>query len=388
MIPIDLRTVILMLSVMPGLMSIVLFSLSRSFPSSIRGLGYWAAAALAISVTAILLALRGVIPDWLSVALANATMLIGVGLSLVGTEVFFGHQPSWRLVVGIVVVGGGCVVWMLWVHPNFSGRVTCMTALLAVLYAAHTRLLFFCGGRNYNTVFLGLMFLIQTISATVRCVSSMMADTAPTELFAHDPFQLTYLAIGNFMALLVTVGFVMAATNQLHVQLERQSATDPLTGLLNRRAFAVLHARTQERARRLGRTVTMLIVDLDHFKTINDRFGHDTGDRVLVDFAERVAAVLGPHDHLARFGGEEFAVLLGNASATEAYGRASAIRQLVQQRVDRDLPTYTCSIGIACLDAADASLARLTSVADRALYRAKSNGRNRVELTDEALAAS
>ncbi|MFM0739556.1 GGDEF domain-containing protein [Paraburkholderia xenovorans] len=384
---IDLRTVILMSSVMPGLMSIVLFSLSRSFPSSIKGIRYWAAAAAFIAVTAVLLALRGAVADGVSVVVANTSLLIGIGLSLIGTELFFEREPSWSLVIVAILFGGASVSWMLWVHPNYFGRVSCMTALLTVFYAAHTRLLLFWGSRNYNTLFLGAMFLILSVSTAIRFISSMSPGDAAPDLFAHDPFQLTYLAVNNFMSLLVTVGFVMVATNRLHAQLERQSATDPLTGLLNRRAFGILHAKTQERARRLGQPLTMLIVDLDHFKTINDRFGHDTGDRVLVDFAERVTAVLGPNDHLARFGGEEFAILLADANAQEAFGRASAIRQLVQLRVDRDLPIYTCSIGVACLDATDASLARLSSVADRALYRAKSNGRNRVELTDEALAA-
>ncbi|WP_429304699.1 diguanylate cyclase [Paraburkholderia sp. GAS199] len=375
-----------MSSVMPGLMSMVLFSLNRSFPSSIRGLNYWAASAVCIAVTAVLFALRGAVPDGVSVIVANTSMLVGIGLSLIGTELFFGRQPSWRFVIVTILFGSASISWMLWVHPNYFGRLSCITALLAVLYAAHARLLLFFGGRNFNTLFLGLMFLALTIASAIRCATSMSPGDVAPDIFARDPVQLVYLAINNFMALLVTVGFVMVATNRLHAQLERQSATDPLTGLLNRRAFAVLHAKAQERARRLGRSLTMLIVDLDHFKTINDRYGHDTGDRVLVDFAERVASVLGPYDYLARFGGEEFAILLADASAQEAFGRASAIRQLVQVQVDCDLPTYTCSIGVACLDAADATLARLSSVADRALYRAKSGGRNRVELTDEALA--
>lgn len=388
MISIDIRTVILMSSVMPGLMSLVLFSLNRGFPASIRGLSYWAAGALVISMTAVLVALHRVIPDWASIVVAGTIMLAGVGLWLIGTQDFFERKRSWRLVIGTVVAGGLGLSWMLWMHPTFYGRLMCVGALACVLYAAQTRFLFFCGGRNVNTVFLGVVFLFLTVASAMRCAFALSQGFDAVGTIGPDTFQMTYLALGNFMMLLVTVGFVMVATNRLHVQLERQSATDPLTGLLNRRAFAALHARAQERSRRFGHTVAMLIVDLDHFKQINDRFGHDTGDRVLVDFAERVAAVLGPHDHLARFGGEEFAILLANASANEAYGRASTIRQLVQRRVDRDLPVYTCSIGIACLDAADASLARLTSVADRALYRAKAGGRNRVEVTDEALAAS
>lgn len=382
MIDIDLRTVILMSSVMPGLMSVVLYSLRRSFPPSIRGLGCWAAGSLVISVAAVLLALRGAIPDWLSIVVANGMVLSGVGLWLIGSDQFIARRPSRALVVCIVIAGTACLGWMHWVHPDYTGRLICMSALLATLYAITAMRLIRHEGRDYNTIFLGAMFLIQATSAALRCVTSFIPALASTGYFSRDLIQTLYFAISDFMTLMLTVGFVMAATGRMRLQLELLSATDHLTGLLNRRAFANVHGIEQQRMRQLDGTLALLIIDLDHFKDINDRFGHAMGDCVLADFSERVAGVLAQPGYFARLGGEEFAVLLPGANATAAYVQADAIRRLVERNTNTALPSYTCSIGIACLHATDATLERLSHVADAALYRAKSGGRNRIEPPD------
>lgn len=386
MIAIDLRAVILMSSVMPGLMSIVLFSLKHSFPSNIRGVGHWAAGSFVISVAAILLALRGAIPDWLSIVGANVAMILGAGLWMTGSELFFARRPSRALLGILLCLGTAGLSALLWIHPDFVGRVIVINAILALLYGAQSRLMLGFGRQNYYTVFLGAVFGIQTLATLARCISGFIpAWNGSVDLFTHDAVQTFYLITGSFTSLLATVGFVLVATSRLRLQLERQSSTDPLTGLLNRRAFSGVYQKERERMTRANGSMTMLVVDLDHFKAINDRHGHEVGDRVLIDFSERVAGMLSPQHHLARWGGEEFAILLPGLDADEAQQRADAIRLTVQQREDASLPVYTCSIGVACMSAADATLEQLTRAADEALYRAKRAGRNRVVVTDELL---
>ena len=371
-----------MSSVMPGLMSVVLYSLRRSFPSNIRGLGYWATGSLVISVAAVLLALRSTIPDGLSIIFANSMILTGIGLWLIGCDHFAACRPSWTLVAGAVIVGTACLAWMYWVRPDYTGRLICMSGILVLLYGAAAWRLLRCGGHDYNTVFLGAMFLIQAASAAVRCITSFVPGLASTGYFVGDPIQTMYFALSDFMTLMVTVGFVMAATGRLRLQLELLSATDHLTGLLNRRAFTNVHEIEQQRMTQSRDTLALLIIDLDHFKDINDRHGHAMGDRVLVDFSGRVASQLETPSYFARLGGEEFAVLLPGVDAAGAYAQADRIRRLVEQRANAALPPYTCSIGVACLLGADATLERLSHIADAALYRAKSGGRNRIEPPD------
>ena len=165
---------------------------------------------------------------------------------------------------------------------------------------------------------------------------------------------------------------------------EQLSRTDPLTGLANRRHFSARLEACALEARRTGAPLSLLVLDLDHFKRINDAHGHDVGDDCLVQFAVRLQASLaGPGVSLARLGGEEFAALLPGATPAQAALRAEALRDSLAQAPlaprghDQRL---TVSIGVAGLDAGRQEGADLFRAADRAMYRAKSEGRDRVRI--------
>ena len=169
-------------------------------------------------------------------------------------------------------------------------------------------------------------------------------------------------------------------------QYEQLSRTDPLTGLANRRHFARLLDGFSAEAQRTRSPLTLLVLDIDHFKRINDEHGHDAGDACLVRFAERMGKVFGAEGaHLARLGGEEFAVLLPGESLDAAAGRAEAFRaSLASHPLPlREGPArVSVSIGVAGFDALAASDgAELYRAADRAMYRAKADGRDRVRVS-------
>ncbi len=173
------------------------------------------------------------------------------------------------------------------------------------------------------------------------------------------------------------------------VRAQRHTAiTDGLTGLRSRRFFEqALHAETA-RAIRSGREVSVLLLDLDHFKTVNDTYGHNGGDRVLVALAQRLTAVIRPGDLVARYGGEEFAVLLPGADLEAATLIAERIRLAVAVApipVGRDRShRVTVSVGVAGLPAAGTDADELVLAADQALYAAKDAGRDRVVLAGVA----
>lgn len=171
--------------------------------------------------------------------------------------------------------------------------------------------------------------------------------------------------------------------------LERESVTDALTGLYNRRHFERRLAEEFSRARRRGQTLALLLLDLDRFKRINDAYGHPAGDAVLRDFASRCLACVRENDVVARYGGEEVAVIAADADAGAARRLAERLRQSVlstalELRGDaypQGLSiAYTVSVGVAVLDAAMADPGALLGAADAALYQAKREGRNRVSL--------
>jgi diguanylate cyclase (GGDEF)-like protein len=167
-------------------------------------------------------------------------------------------------------------------------------------------------------------------------------------------------------------------------QYEKLSRTDPLTGLANRRHFSTQLEQCVAQARRTGAPLSLMVLDLDHFKRINDEHGHEAGDACLARFAERMRASLdGPGVHLARLGGEEFAALLPDLVPAEAAARAETLRAslagpvLARREGDQRI---TVSIGVAGLDPAREDGTDLFRAADRAMYRAKSDGRDCVRI--------
>ena len=173
-------------------------------------------------------------------------------------------------------------------------------------------------------------------------------------------------------------------------RLEELSLTDPLTGLANRRAFEAELAERFELARRYGRPLALAMIDVDKFKKINDAYGHPVGDAVLRRIAEVLRRETRQTDVAARFGGEEFVVLLPQAELLEALQFADKIRAAVaaENMGDGLPPRVTISIGVASTGQSHfATPADLLRAADDALYRAKERGRNRVEGERRSVAA-
>jgi diguanylate cyclase (GGDEF)-like protein len=159
--------------------------------------------------------------------------------------------------------------------------------------------------------------------------------------------------------------------------------TDELTRLPNRRHFMTVAAEAFEQARRSGADLSLAAIDIDHFKRINDRHGHATGDIVLQRVAHALRSALRPGDMVGRTGGEEFLCLLRGASKDDALSAGERLREAVMAIDCGDLPggvAPSISIGVAGSQPQDATLDLLCRRADHALYRAKENGRNRVEL--------
>jgi diguanylate cyclase (GGDEF)-like protein len=176
------------------------------------------------------------------------------------------------------------------------------------------------------------------------------------------------------------------ANRELRASLAREqlrARTDDLTGLYNRRYFFELAAREFSVATRHGRALSFIMIDIDHFKRINDTFGHQTGDVVLAHVAQIAAAHRRSGDIVARYGGEEFVLLLPETTAEQALLVAEQICDAVAA-AGLDTPggraTFTISGGVAGLEAGSQSLEDLIRQADRALYAAKAQGRNRVNL--------
>ncbi len=182
----------------------------------------------------------------------------------------------------------------------------------------------------------------------------------------------------NELQLMRIADIVAVAVHAEHTRahLARQAMTDSLTGLPNQRAFQERLTGEVARARRFGRPVTLAILDLDHFKDLNDAHGHPTGDAVLIEVAERLGACIRQDEMIARIGGEEFAWILPETDATKAFEAIERARRAVSSTPVGDEISISLSAGICDLVAAHDSTDQLIRRADRALYWAKSHGRD------------
>ncbi|MBI3517343.1 MAG: diguanylate cyclase [Proteobacteria bacterium] len=179
----------------------------------------------------------------------------------------------------------------------------------------------------------------------------------------------------------------VTVVRQLEQRLRMEASTDPLTQISNRRRFLEFAAEQRARAVRYGRPISILMVDVDHFKKVNDQYGHASGDDVLRRIAAILAAGVRSTDMAARFGGEEFIALLSETATDEAALIGERLRQAIAAE---PIPSaggaipVTASIGLATAVGADVDIERLIAAADGALYAAKKNGRNRLECAAQA----
>jgi diguanylate cyclase (GGDEF)-like protein/PAS domain S-box-containing protein len=191
---------------------------------------------------------------------------------------------------------------------------------------------------------------------------------------------------GGAPAVLVALNDI-SQRKQLEAELFHEASTDSLTGVSNRRYFLAQAEQELRRSRRFARDLSIMMLDLDHFKAVNDRFGHAVGDAVLQGAVKSSLESLRQSDQMGRLGGEEFAVILPETALGAAAEVANRLRQHLAERpiiagesASRAAIDCTVSIGVAQLEPRDSSIDDLLNRADQALYRAKELGRNRVEI--------
>ena len=373
---IDPQTVIVLTGLMGGMMSLVLYSIKRNYPESIKGLGHWCIAFLLLFVAGVLIAGRGTLPEVITISFANLLLWSSVYLSYVGTQLFFGMRPRtwpWILLITAAVLSS---LWFSQVTPDYVVRLACFTALMALLFAVHAWLILRQGPLTFAKTLTGLVLVTMTGIQLMRLVTSPLIPPH-SGITDTSVYQVIYITSFAFATLLLSIGLVLMATDRLRAELEHLATHDSLTNALTRRHMDEACRMEMERSRRNGRSMALLMMDLDHFKAINDTHGHQTGDQVLINFVIKVNALLRPADQLGRFGGEEFVLLLPETSQEDALQVAERIRAVCAEPVQG--AACTVSIGVASTlnerDTVDALLAR----ADAAMYRAKDNGRNRVE---------
>jgi diguanylate cyclase (GGDEF)-like protein len=286
----------------------------------------------------------------------------------------------WRLAPVVGLMGAG-LAWFALVVPSLSARVALASSLYAVLCVLAVREFHRNGGMAVLTSrYMMLVFGLFAVAMTARIVTMLVFPENGIVLSGGPMEQMTFYN-GIVQGILIALGYIILTTERLQQELRAQAALDPLTGIFNRRAFLEAASAHVPGRDALPESVAVLAIDLDHFKRLNDEFGHAVGDRVLQHFVATARRHLRKQDTLARFGGEEFIALLPGVTGAEAeavakrLGRAFASVPLMVE--GRAVPA-TASIGVAHLASGSDDLEALLKRADQALYAAKTRGRDQV----------
>lgn len=374
---IDPRTVLLLTAFVSSLMALVHYGIRRSYPASVRVPREWTASMLIFIGGCFLAASAGQLPPILSIALANLMLWLALYTAYVGSQRFFSVKPNLTGWASALLVAFVWNAWFTWVTPDYTMRSRVATLMMAALCGAHARLVFQQGINSFarRAAFLTLVFSTgnQLVRAAYTFGPSPLASILDNALY-HQ----IYLGSCTLGLLLTTICALLMASERMAEELRHRAAHDPLTGALTRRHMDELCRAELDRARRNGHGVALLMMDLDHFKRINDTHGHQAGDDALVKFAQDTRELLRPSDALGRFGGEEFLALLPDTGLSQAQRVAERIRARCTQA--GNTTACTVSIGLAISETATGTVNDLLKRADAALYRAKALGRDRVEV--------
>jgi len=283
---------------------------------------------------------------------------------------------DWQTGTGDLVLVSfiGILVAYAWI----SGRVSLVARLLALTVTLGYLGLVAFGNISVMwafPIFAAGFLLADRVFASVSALVTLAVTSALAGRF-DGPVELwSFITTGILVSIF---GFIFATRTQMQQRsLAEIASRDPLTGAGNRRALR--HALDEAERMRVRRTTpaSLILLDLDHFKDINDSHGHDAGDRILVDFVEIVSSRLRSQDEGFRLGGEEFVVVLPNTGLADAERVARTLKRTFGTQLEGPGGPVTASMGVAELGP-DESIRQWLARADEALYRAKENGRNRI----------
>jgi diguanylate cyclase (GGDEF)-like protein len=351
--------------------------------TAIHAVAWWGFAPLIRAASIVLFGMYGSAPDLITIDLANALLFTSFAVTWTGARVFDGRPAE------PVYLVTGAVLWLLICRLPVLADALELRALIATgIITTYTWLTAyeFWRGRSeplvsrWPAIFMlfahGSLFLLRTPLIAVLPAS-----------VANRVYGSVWLTVLSFEALLFTISiaFILLAMAKERTELRHRTAAmvDPLTGIANRRSFMQDAAQLAKRHLADPRPTAVLLIDLDHFKSINDRFGHAVGDRVLELFALTARNSVRSVDLLGRLGGEEFAAILADMSRDKAVAVAERIRWSFAQaaiEVDNRPLGATVSIGVVHCQEPLLDVHELLAQADQALYCAKENGRNRVEV--------
>lgn len=385
----DIRTLFFAMAVANLAFALGIFLYVKGQHSVHHSISIWGKSRFLAGIGIVILALRGVLlPVPMAIVVANGMVWTAIYLSVIAFKSCL-DRPMPKLPSTVTVFFGLAVAWIVLLLLDIpeNMRIVLFSVYFSMALVIISKDLAY--GWRDNSILQKFLAAFTPFFVVVTVLRGAEALWHPDEgIFSRNSLQVTAMFIGFVETISTSFGFLLLAKEKTDRELEMQAGTDHLTGLPNRRSFYSMAEKVFSLEKRTGQALSLLLLDIDHFKKINDRFGHDTGDRVLEVFADILRSATRQCDFLVRLGGEEFGVLMPDTPPGAAGDAAERIRLAVQscEISAGDEPVrFTVSIGVYGEDAVSTpDMDHYFHCADHALYRAKTKGRNRVEAEKEA----
>lgn len=358
------------------LMLLVLVSLLRT---SVAGVRAWCAANALAGGALALFAWGHALPPVIGHELAYALHAAAAAALLAGFRHFFGLRVSLPALAAAVLLFTGVIACFHYQLDSQAARIAAMALFQAACCAGivYTIRQSRKQWRSRYPCYFTQAMAVAAVLGHLACAAGFLAAAAPAGMLPPAPWSMVFLAAGSVVLPALTFGAVMMVHDNMMEKAGHAANRDYLTGAWSRRAFFAIAEREMSRSQRNSRDLSLLLIDVDNFRQINDGYGEAAGDQVLVEVVLRAETITRSIDYFARIGGEEFAVLLPETSRSAALLVAERLRSVLERKPGLGVPAYTVSIGVATLHGTE-SYHDVMKRADAALYAAKAIGRNRV----------
>jgi diguanylate cyclase (GGDEF)-like protein len=387
MLMLDIRTLNIVTTCIALLFSLWLFSFSVS-QNKFKGFKLLAVSNVLIGLGMLFVGFRYYLPNYISVVIANTLIVIALVGYFEGGRRFLEISNKWHPIgiIGILMTTISSFYYT-YEFPSINSRVMVICLIASCITALTARDLFIHsskGNWRVSAIITGCIFAVFSLFQFYHLVFTATENEMTSFMFAGSVHAFSYL----FVIALVTgpaFGFFWMVSRQLQHDLTELTIKDQLTGILNRRGLNSLAHYEFSKRNKVNKNLTVMMLDIDHFKKINDTYGHHIGDHILVEFASLISKSLRPSDIFARIGGEEFVIVLPFDNASQAIIQAERLKKRVELfifKTDEHVIKITASIGVASIHLESDTLEDLILKADQALYYSKDNGRNVVTLFD------
>ncbi len=359
------------------------------------GIGYFLLDFLFKFTGCFLLLSRGSAPAFISILLANLFLGTGSYLFIIGVSRFTGIKIRKYLHFAILTLSFLIFSYFTFINPNIVIRIIIMSVVFIHFCAVSVWLFLFKSDKKNKSLYLapGLICATYILLSISRIVVALLVPESNDSFFGNTSFDTLLILLSEILGVALTFAIIMMINNRLLSDIRKYSLirekmmdklyllsiTDSLTNLFNRKKIEDILNEEMIRSKRYNRPLSIMMVDIDHFKNINDQYGHLVGDEVLKKVSDALTMNIRNVDRIGRWGGEEFLVIAPETDLEDAEILANRLRYAVENLQIDNVRGLTISIGVTLIEDNE-NIENIIRRTDNALYKAKKFGRNRVEI--------